>query len=361
MTDAQNKTARNRLVLGISNVGVWVCFSALVLVLHPMPEAPPVSRNMLLKLAFGMAGIQCLLDWIGGAVLMPDPGRAGAGFFIAWLRGLFVHSLLMGAVGSLGYWSFRVTGGFLMSVAFASAGLFLFRSWIFRAVSGARIDPAEDAGLSFGSVDASDPSFTGGDCVSELKPGPLLPAAWRKQMASAVFQTAVFRRRWQMENYAAFRAFLLVLLWNLAGCWLGDTLLTIHVRAWDTALLLHSSWMTIWGFLSLLTLPSLSRSTVFGADRAAKDAGLDIRSWIQGFPLMTGEDGNPNAFWQRIFYPIPSARERLLALDLPAPHRIFGSVARTNLFLSLATLTILGRCVHCNVGRPELWVFPPVD
>jgi len=62
-----------------------------------------------------------------------------------------------------------------------------------------------------------------------------------------------------------------------------------------------------------------------------------------------------------VFYPIPSAQERLRALGKAPALPVIGNVARTNLFLSLATLTLLGRCVHCNAGRPELWVFPPSD
>jgi hypothetical protein len=112
---------------------------------------------------------------------------------------------------------------------------------------------------------------------------------------------------------------------------------------------------------ALLILPSFSRSSVFSTDRAAAAQGCDAKGWIQKFPTLTGEDGNAKALVQRVFYPIPSAAERLSRLEDSTLPPIFGSVARVNLFLSLATLTILGRCVHCNVGRPELWIFPPSD
>ena len=38
---------------------------------------------------------------------------------------------------------------------------------------------------------------------------------------------------------------------------------------------------------------------------------------------------------------------------------VLGSLARNNPYYSWATLTFLGRAVHCNVDRPALWVFPP--
>ena len=63
---------------------------------------------------------------------------------------------------------------------------------------------------------------------------------------------------------------------------------------------------------------------------------------------------------QAVFYPVPSAARRLLRLEGPRPTGFVpGSLARSNLYYSWAACTLLGRAVHCNVGRPALWVFPP--
>ena len=85
----------------------------------------------------------------------------------------------------------------------------------------------------------------------------------------------------------------------------------------------------------------------------------DPRAWIINFSHLTGEDGSANARVQNVFYPIPSAARRLRQLAEPAGGCLVGNLARNNLFYSLATLTLLGRAVHCNIDRPELWVFPP--
>ena len=37
------------------------------------------------------------------------------------------------------------------------------------------------------------------------------------------------------------------------------------------------------------------------------------------------------------------------------------NLARTALYLSHVGLSQLPRVVHCNVGRPELWVYLPTD
>lgn len=118
--------------------------------------------------------------------------------------------------------------------------------------------------------------------------------------------------------------------------------------------------MTLWTFVGLLILPMLSRNAVLAADRAALTAGHDPRRWIARFPELVGEDGASNAAVETIFYPIPSAKRRLQALDRPVPRLVTGNLARNNLYYSWATLTVLGRTVHCNLGRPALWVFPPV-
>jgi len=117
--------------------------------------------------------------------------------------------------------------------------------------------------------------------------------------------------------------------------------------------------MTLWTFGGLLALPALSRKVVFAADRAAADAGIDIRSWITRFPSLVGEDGSPRDAVETIFYPMPSAARRLRQIEKPLTGFIPGNLARSNLYYSWATLTLLGRAVHCNVGRPVLWVFPP--
>ncbi len=50
----------------------------------------------------------------------------------------------------------------------------------------------------------------------------------------------------------------------------------------------------------------------------------------------------------------------VLSLRLRSIHG-FWNVARTTLFLSWACGGFLARAVHCNIGRPELWVLFPTD
>jgi len=189
----------------------------------------------------------------------------------------------------------------------------------------------------------------------------LLPESWVSTLSKAELETVIQRRRWEVQNQIPARAFLSVVCWNLAGCWIGPWLLELPGRPPVSAVFLQSSWMTLWGFLGLLLLPSASRSAVFAADQAAAAKGCDVEGWIRRFPEITGEDGNAGALMQRVFYPIPSAKERLHRLGKAPESLVLGNVARMNLFLSLATTPFLGRSVQCNIGRPELWIFAPND
>ena len=78
---------------------------------------------------------------------------------------------------------------------------------------------------------------------------------------------------------------------------------------------------------------------------------------------------------ESVFHPIPSLAGRLRALERPhatraelasdpplsAPALSTWHLARTALVLSHAGLSLLPRAVHCNAGRPELWIWLPAD
>ena len=361
MSEIQIQIAQRRLILGITNVGFWVAASIACLAwISILPEGS-INHLRLFKIVLGTLTIQSVFDFVGGAVLIPPPRAAYPQFFRIWSRGMLVHSALLCGTGFLSYYSYQLANGFYLSVTAASLCLFFFRRQILYWVSGARTRPAPFGGSLGWEVDSSDPSFTGG--TTGIGPWAmfLLPASWKTKLTAEQSQTVIDRRLWEIRNNLPARSLLISLSWNLAGCKIGAVLLGLSGRPVEEAIIMQSSWMTLWGFLALLLLPSFSRSSVFGADRAALAHGRDARDWIKKFPSLTGEDGNSKTVIQRVFYPIPSSVERLQSIENPRPTVALGNIARSNLFLSLATLTILGRCVHCNVGRPELWIFPPSD
>jgi hypothetical protein len=67
---------------------------------------------------------------------------------------------------------------------------------------------------------------------------------------------------------------------------------------------------------------------------------------------------------ETIFHPVPARSLRLAALDgtyTPSTALAAHHAARHALYLAWGLLSPLSRAVHCNVGRPALWVIWPGD
>jgi hypothetical protein len=315
----------------------------------------------LLKVLCGAVAVQSVFDFAGGSFLMPHDEGATRRFFLPWVRGVITHSFLLCASGVLCYLNFKLSGGCCPAVLASTLALFFLRRHVLRFVANVHTHMSSFAGCTLFAANSSDPAFTGETCGVGRSAVILIPEHWKASLSDAQLKIAVQRRLWQIENNVPARALLSSVCWSLIGCKVGALVLGFAGRSPQEAVLLQCLWMTLWAFLGLLVLPTFSRASVFGADHAAAAKGFDVESWIRAFPSITGEDGDARKLVQRVFYPIPSTRERIHALSGEPKLPVLGNVARTNLFLSLATLTILGRCVHCNAGRPELWVFPPTD
>jgi hypothetical protein len=211
-------------------------------------------------------------------------------------------------------------------------------------------------------VEVTDPGFTGGLAWGMGRVRELIPRRWLTTVPAEELGVELARRRWQLEQGLARRVWWLLLGWNLIGVELGSRLMGFRELPEWNAVVAHGCWMTLWCFVGLLVLPTASRGSVHAADRAMLRLGRDPRSWIRRFAGLTGEDGSSGATVQAVFYPIPSTALRLARLEKGldgGDEWLMGSLARNNLYYSWATLTPLGRVVHCNVGRPALWIFPP--
>ncbi len=359
MTPDALALARRRLQLGITNIGFWVVAASggLFFLCKARPNAISLSDGALVFAAAVAA--QAVFDFLGGRLLMPEPRPTMRAYLRSWSRGVTAHSLVLAGIGVLSYASFQLTGGFGASILVATAGLALGRRFLLRAVAGVVVKAAPTEGESRLIATATDPAFTGGILGLGPTAQTLLPERWLASESREDLAAESVRRQWQLDNALPLRTFLVVLGWNLLGGWAGSTAFELAARTPAEALVGYACWMTLWAFGGLLILPALSRPAVFAADRAALDAGHDPRRWIARFPNLVGEDGSPSGAVQAIFYPIPSARWRLDRLATPVSGFIPGHLARANLYYSWATLTLVGRAVHCNIGRPALWVFPP--
>ena len=359
MTPDQIKLAHRRLQLGITNVGFWVLTASAGLYWLAHHRAHAVDAWRLAVIAIGAVAVQAVFDFIGGTRLMPEPRPSLTGFLRRWSPGVVVHALVLAGVGLLSYASFRSSGGFCLAILLATSGLAFGRRHLLGAIGRSSTTSIASEGDAILAVAATDPALTGGIVGFGRRARSVLPASWLDGLQKGELAAESSRRRWQIDNGLPDRTFVVILSWNLLGAYAGSLAFGFAERAPLDALLGHACWMTLWTFGGLLVLPALSRNVVFAADRAADDAGIDPRGWITRLPGMVGEDGSPRAAVETIFYPIPSAARRLRQLEKASPRFVLGNLARSNLYYSWATLTLLGRAVHCNVGRPALWVFPP--
>jgi hypothetical protein len=359
VTPQQLELARRRLWLGITNVGFWVLMAAMGLYCLVSCDTSGMGIRHLGSIFVTVIATQAVFDFVGGIKLMPGPRPSVTNFLRGWVPGVFGHTIVLVAVATVSATSLRHTGGFGAGIVFAMAALVFGRRQLLRAVVGGVITEIAHDGETIVIAAVNDPSFTGGIIGLGRRAKNLLPASWMETLPKPELAAESSRRRWQIANGLPTRAFVLILCWNLLGTFIGTLVFQLAERPPTVALVGHACWMTLWTFASLLVLPALSRKAVLAADRAAADSGHAVRAWIERFPKIVGEDGSPNASVQAIFYPVPSAGMRLRQLAQPFTGFIPGNLARNNLYYSLATFTLLGRAVHCNVGRPALWVFPP--
>lgn len=376
--------ARSRLWLGISGVGASVLLACATIATgwpaRYLPASPAVSLPVQLAHVAGVLALQLLLflplDYAGGAMVVPPDMKRQTGWFGRWLRGaavLYLVSLLgagalllAGRAGGTGAaWLTGVAGGVL---------LLALNGTLAQLVAAFRLEPADEsvrkaavrAGVNAGMirlVSTDEPAFTG--AWMGLDGRTLwLPRQWAAhlepdELAAALARRAAVRRvRWQ--------GILLALGWNGLGLWFalgapggGATTAAEFVTT--------AAWFTLWQFAGVLLLPSLSRPAVFEADAvAAVRVGADptyraiarLDEWQEGEPARA--EGV-----EAIFHPVPQLTERVRRLQAGKAAEPLGPgfyhATRTMLATGWAFGGSLGRAVHCNLGRPALWVIYPSD
>ena len=361
--------ARARLYLGSSNVGVWTVVSSVLLLFgvperifqtSPTPAGADVAQLAATILVY--AAVQGAFDLFGGYFLPKEYGRYTPTLpkFVAhWFRGAALHGALL-LVGGLLLLNAARLGGFggaLVAFLLLNAGLVAGQLGLARLVGGLGVVRREGVVL----LRSPYPHLTGG-VVGVGRETVALPEAWVERFGTGAFELLLIRRRALVARCSRRFGLLLALLWNLLGFVLAYAAAggTVSVAG----LVSFSLWSTLWAFLGVLTLPTPSRGAVFQADALALEGGGD-RAQLGELIVRLDKDQDDEAgrdpAVETIFHPLPSSTRRLERLGGPPPRFAAWHVARTSLYLSWTNLNLLSRAVHCNVGRPEVWVFLPSD
>jgi hypothetical protein len=378
--------ARARLYLGISGVGVAVLAAALLLIAGTdvllwmrEPSGVPSLGPSLITLALAFAAMLLFFfasDLLGGAwIVRQRPtmthwlGQWARGAAVQWLVWLGVAATLMVATASAGIAG--TIGAFVIWQMLLAHGRGVMARLIAhlptRDVPAALRDAASRAGLdptTLRVVDSADEGFVGG--WSGIWPRTLyVPLHWASLPADALTAQLV-RRRVTATSGAHVRGVFGALLWNTLG--LVVVLWATGVKVTSaSAVLTVAAGLTLWAFLGVLVLPTMSRQAVFAVDAAAAEhVPTDtVRASITALDRWQDDEAARAPWVERIFHPVPSRANRLARLaahdDGGAPIPFAHHLARHALWMGWGAMTPISRVVHCNAGRPALWAMLPGD
>ena len=373
---------RARLWLGISTVGTMVTIAAIALAakvpsLASQHFEPTLASQAIMVAAFFLiyAAIQLPFDVLGGYVLPqkfkrqhPPAGR----FALLLLRGAAAHTIMLTLAGLallLAGRGFGVAGVILASAALVLI-LLALRGQLAQIIAPLQSSPQSPLPASpapnhlpIECFASDDEGFTGG-IIGVIRPRRvLLPLRWIEQLGPAGITVVQARRGLAVTTGSWARGRFLALLFTLVGVAVAAVIVGSANIGTGSGIITLSLLFTLWSFVGLLILPTFSRAGVVEVDAGLRRSGLDnglIDETILKLDALQDAEPERPVGIETIFHPIPSVLNRIEGPSSQNP-RGFLDAARSSIFLSAAGLGLLGRAVHCNCGRPALWVFLPSD
>lgn len=369
--------ARARLWLGISCVGTMVVVSVLLLLFRVssyllatgmVPFGTEVAQ--LAGVLFVYAFLSGPFDFCGGYILPKEYKRSTLRFpqFLGrWLRGVVLHSAILLLI-ALALLNSAKVGGlpvFLGAYLTLNIVLLLLQAPLARLLGGMTYRKAyTETGQSKVLFAANpNPYYMGGIAGLPGMERVIVPEGWRNAFSAEQLETILLRRTGVLRNGSRTRGLLLALLWNTFGACLS-ALLSGHL-ATVAGLVTFSLWFTLWNFIGLLLLPASSQRGVFGGDTFALQHGARkqaLEAIIAQLDTYQDDEVSRVPGVETYFHPIPSVERRLTLLDAGGSADIgMWHGTRMAIYLSWAGGSFLSRAVHCNCGRPDVWVFLPCD
>ena len=378
------KHARARLYLGMASVGLWTILCGLGLFLN--------LENLFLSgfESVWIEGFMALTAFHFIYALCSVPMDFLGGYFIPqrYQRDYLKHADQVSFGAFLGPWMSAVSRDLIVLIVNSTillSGTILLGPWalipgsVVLLILAIFIQPQLAAWIGsihqsettftypkFKFTEAVDPAYSGGITGWPGRETIIIPELWRSRLGSETLEAAIQRRKLAIRSGLRSRGVWLAAAWNLMGLTIG-----LVVTSWDgvnaTGLIRIYFISTIWQFIGLLLLPTLNRNAVRTLESGMKSKGFS-NEVLTNLNLQTSalQDGEiRRSKWvETIFHPLPSVENRESkeqnassdATPLGAWH-----VVRMMLFLSMTCGGILHRAVHCNVGRPDLWILAPAD
>lgn len=304
------------------------------------------------------------LDIYGGIIL---PRRHGIGAHTTptkYLAGAFIHGVLI--CGSLIgiHLAGSITGlagCFAIIILLCLTGL-AFQMQIATAVGGLKPVPNNSQGDRTLLVSAKDPAFSGSIVGLPWMERIVLPSKWQPEFGDDGMDILRIRRLAIIRNGWRNRGLALACTW-VCFSWLISALMAGFPDSNPATTLNTVFYMTLFHFLGLLILPTPTRNMTRTVDHKIMDhfdSPSQFQSWVHRFSHLTDGEDQRHPWIESIFHPLPSTQRRLNGSPSASPWAAWNAT-RTMLFLSIFTAGILSRAVHCNVGRPDLWIIAPTD
>ncbi len=380
--------ARQRLLLGITGVGTTVLLAMAVLLLDlphrfisPLVDQSLTAALPAIALVFmGHALLMLPLDVVGGLVVVrdrPSPLR----WTVSWLRAVLVQWLWFAFAVAMLLRTAQQFGTIGALLLFVLLQLMLLRrqGQFALLVGGVRMRPrsekliaaASEAGIApsvVREIAADDFSFVGGWTGAGAQ-RLWVAERWVTELTADQLAVALSRRAAVRALGLRRRGVLVALAWNTVGFALATGAPRASLVS-AAGLVTVIAWFTLWQFVGVLVLPSLSRPAVLAADRFARRTHADalVASTITQLDGWQDDEAERGPQVETVFHPVPSrgARLRALAADAhPTDARTVAGGAwhatRMMLYLGWAGVGGLSRVVHCNLGRPSVWVMLPGD
>jgi len=366
--------ARSRLWTGILSVGFWVLWSLGILLFgdlvtsfsQKLSLAEAVITIIIIYILFSLP-----FDLVGGWILPRKFKRSTLSFSLfmkSYLKGIGFHSAFLFLIGSMLLLIIAITPFFWQWIVMLIFGtmiqffLLYFQNPIARLLGNFGITSSPE----FEVWQSSDIGFTGG--ISLRKKKMVLPKDWIVNYSPKEIQLLLDRREFIIHSSSYKSGVRGAILFNLIGFLIGNfgcqqSGITIASSGYFSYLLFWSSYVTLWSFVGLLVLPTLSQKATIFADTKWKNVEKSaVTHLITQLDQFQDKEPKRSAGIQMIFHPISSVELRMKGLENESSSSLNPwHIARHSLYLSWGGWSLLGRAVHCNVGRPDLWVFLPTD
>jgi hypothetical protein len=371
--------ARKRLLLGSSNVGVMVVVSSILLLTGSLKllfsnQSFSTFHDFfsLVIFFFTFAVLQSGFDLMGATACERDEVYPDLKvIFTALLRGIIFQTAIVFSSALLIHFCAIALGGF--GALFMMCSIFYFLSKlkirIAKMISPELLlEQVEDQQTI---VSSNQPSFHGGIFKNE----DLFSKNILSALTSEESQILHARRKLILQSGAARLAEKYAFGILLIGASVGIFIFGIRPQT-VSGLCEFALWNSIWSFICLLIIPTFDRQSVFDADRALLQQGIDkaiFESAIRKQDAFFDDEKVRTKMIEKIFHPIPMLEDRIAEIrnfDLSQikKKRFFNSIPfapwhilRQSLYLSWGSLNLISRSVHCSVGRPQCWVFLPVE